>query len=445
MKPELNMLYVHSKSIGYGRMGMSWAEELERLGVDVYDDLPGAAEHALDRADKRHGVDVERRSKVCHTALWASVPTHAKGWWKGQRPVIATMWEATNLPESFRENLHEFDQVIVPCEQNVELFSAYHSNIAKVTLGIDPEHWGYVERTKPSPFFNFLIGGSGARKGVDLAYKAFNALWGEPGSWGSGPEPRMIFKSPKPLEFSMTDQMEWVGGRISDDEERDLYARAHCYLQPSRGEGFGLQPLQAIAQGLPTILTDASGQAEYAHLGRGIGASLAPAAYFIYGDAGEWWEPSFDDLCDQMRWVYENYADACAEAKANSEIARRDFSWEASTRSLCDTLGWDSLTTPGPEQREWYEPTSKRFLVVTNKDWKADIAGSVYLFRAGEPYWEPADVKRILFEAGILHPACLEGDGTGLLPAQIERMGNYSASHGHCPTCGQTLNTGERR
>lgn len=437
---ELNLLHVHSKSIGYGQMGVAWAEQLEAMGIDVYDDLPSPdPSDALRRANERHGQDI-RKSKACHTAMWASVPTHARGWWKGQRPVIATMWEATRLPPSFRENLHEFDLVIVPSEQNLELFSQFHSDVVKVPLGVDPDRWAFRARQEPGRYFTFLIGGSGARKGTDLAYAAFRRLWGRDGSWGDGPIPQLVFKSPKNEPY-VGERIERIGGRISDEEEVELYASAQCYIQPSRGEGFGLQPLQAIAQGCPTILTDAHGQAEYARHAIPIGYTMKKADYFIYGDAGDWWEPSLDDLCDRMLWVYNNYEQAVSNAVIASAFVRKNLSWRRSAEKLVDALGWDSLVAAPPVQDEWYQPEAKRFLVITNQMWLADIAGISYQFNPGQEYWEPADVKRILFESGKLDPACLEVDDSGLLPSQLERLGAYSAAHSYCHACGQQLGT----
>ena len=65
-----------------------------------------------------------------------------------------------------------------------------------------------------------------------------------------------------------------------DSEELDLYRSCHAYLQPSRGEGFGLQPLQALALGRPTILTNAHGHASFAHLGIPLDSTMQKAAYF---------------------------------------------------------------------------------------------------------------------------------------------------------------------
>ncbi len=48
------------------------------------------------------------------------------------------MWETRKLPEPFRESLHELDRMIIPSEQNVELFSQYHPNVKSMPLGVDP-------------------------------------------------------------------------------------------------------------------------------------------------------------------------------------------------------------------------------------------------------------------------------------------------------------------
>jgi glycosyltransferase involved in cell wall biosynthesis len=442
---KLSLLYVHGESLGYGRLGVNLAKELTFAGHTIYDHLPGPDDTLM--AHLNEG----RCEGIAETVCWISVPTHARGWWKGQRPVIFTMWESSALPESFRENLHEFDLIVVPSQQNLELFSRYHNNVKCVPLGVDPALWHFIPREEPGLFFDYLVAGSGARKGTDLAFRAFRALWGKDGSWGDGPVPRLVMKNPRGEEF-YGDRVEMISGRLGAQQEVDLYARAHCYLQPSRGEGFGLQPLQAIAQGCPTILTAAHGHEAFAHLGLGISAAPAPSAYFIYGDAGDWWEPSFDELCDRMRWVYDHYHEACADAqKAAWDVTRR-FTWAHTARSFLEALGpgYDGDYT-GP--LEWFNPEVKRFPVIVRKDWHAEIAGTAYQFKRGQTFWEVADVKRILFEADLLDPACLTPVGpngetewdTGLTAAQVEKIPAYTAAWSYCETCGTKLGTGERR
>lgn len=442
---ELGLYYVHGNAIsaagqiGYGRLGIQLARAIEAEGVEVYDHLPKPDDPVSSEGFK---------SKITGTAMWVSVPGHLDGWWDGQHLAIFTMWEATRLPEGFLENLHHFDTVFVPSQQNLELFSAHHPNVKLVMLGVDPEDWHYVKRQEPTNEFRFLVGGSGPRKGVDLAHRAFLTLWSKEGSWGDGPKPYLILKSPKGDEF-YGPRIQGIPGRLSDKEEINLYASAHCYLQPSRGEGFGLQPLQAIAQGLPTILTDAHGHASFAHLGYGIGSELVKANYFTgYGDAGEWWEPDFDDLVERMRWVYDNYAEACKKARDSAQVVAANWTWDRTAKDILSEIPLGEYVGPGGfnqigEHTAWCKPVGDLFRVRVTKRWMADVAGARLVFDPGIDYWAPADVKRLLFEGGNLDPATM--DAEGLSPDEVDRMDGYRWDKSFCPVCDQQLNTGIRK
>lgn len=441
---EISLLHVHGEAIGYGRLGVQLSKSLTDAGVDVYDHQGTPEELLLSNADEKVAKKGSR-SSLTNVVCWVSVPTHARGWWAGQHPAIFSMWEATRLPESFRETLHNFETVVVPSDHNVELFGEYHDNVRRCFLGVDPTQWHYMPRQPPAQYFNFLIGGSGPRKGTDLTYRAFKTLWGREGSWPSdGPIPRLIMKNPRREGFAGS-RIDVIGGRMSNEDEIALYASAHCYVQPSRGEGFGLQPLQAMAQGTPTILTDAHGHRAFSHLGLGLPTTMAKAAQFVYGDAGEWWEPDFDTLCDQMRWVYDNYDAAVDKAFDGARWIAENMTWAHTAAQFIDAFD-GALERPfAGDTSNWVEPDQLRFRVIPNADFTINVAGSTHEFRRGVETWEMADVKRILFEADRLDPACLTEDNHGLTAFQVERMGAYSARHGYCTACGQRLNSGPTR
>lgn len=436
--------YVHATPvseqgvIGYARAGIQLRKALEARGVKVSD-----------------SHDAPHSNLVC----WVSVPTHAHGYFSGQHKAMFTMWEATHLPEAFRENIDAFDTIVVPSEQNLELFSLYHPNVHKVPLGVDGERWRYEKRTEPSPYFDFLIGGSGPRKGTDLAFAAFRKVFD--GRTPTNGVPRLILKSPRGdggeefkeqvnAHLGTVGPLDWtnvkvISGHLSDNEETDLYRSAHCYLQPSRGEGFGLQPLQAIAQGLPTILTDAHGQAEFARLGFPINWTYAKSGYFIWGDPKQWWEPNFDELCEEMLYVYENYDFAQEHAKEGAEIVAETLTWDHVAEGFCRVFK-DELAAPYTGDGTWVDMASyqRKYLTMVRIPWTCHVAGQTFHFIPGQRYYEVADVKRILFEAEILDPQCFElepgsDDDIGLAPEQLARMGEYSAANSHCPSCGQKL------
>lgn len=426
---DVHFLRVPAGHIGYGRMGMKLEKALLDAGVSLDVTLDSDA------------------TEIANVASWAAIPAHATGWFDGQYKSILTMWEATRLPESFRENLDAFDLVMVPSAQNVEIFSKFHPNVKQVNLGIDPQDWAYRPRLPHDKEFRFLVGGSGPRKGTDLVVRAFRKLWGNPGSW-RGPTPVLLIKSPtgKVLDSGenqlplMSERMRLIPGHLTEEEERDLYGYAHVYVQPSRGEGFGLQPLQAIAQGCPTILTDAHGHASFAYLGYPIEATQVEAAYFSHGYAGDWWEPDFGQLCEHMKFVYENYNQAQNFAISGSIVAHWEFTWADTAKGWVDAHD-GQIGKPYSGTRTWEKPVQKLFRATLARRFSGNVGGTQYDIPAARDTWVTADLKRILFDGHYLHPDCLD-DHAGLTESQLSRMDEHLARDGHCAHCGQALNSG---
>lgn len=415
---------------------------LERLGVEVFDDLPNPQSSGA----MKFIPHVNGKSATCNTVMWLATPGHYRGHWKGQRTILGSMWESSLLPEPFRESLDVFDTIIVPSEQNQELFSRYHPDVKYVPLGIDTKFWAPTPRPKlDAEHFTFLISGGGYRKGSDLVIEAFRKVFN--GRTPDGPAPRLFVHSAKASEFPMDERIHLITGKLTDEEERALYAMAHVYVQPSRGEGFGLRPLQAMAQGCPTIATNAHGHAAYGDLiTYPLGWTLqeTPPQSFHHGPAGSWWEPNFDELCEAMEDAYLNYDQAVVTARINAGVVRLKFTWDETARKYLDAIGRENLELPDVEPTAWVEPVARRYLVRVNSTRFFEVGGLQYILEPGRDYWEPADVKRVLFDGGHLDISCLPqnlDDDSGLTPAQLEGLEAYSGAHAFCPTCTQRLNS----
>ena len=365
---------------GYGVMNVGFLKELARLGVtDVaYDGING---------------------KVDPVILWGAPPNHVRKWWKGQRSVIFTMWETNLIPITFRCQLDAFDTVIVPSPQNLEMFSEYHPDVRYVPLGVDTDLWRYKPR-KLDKVFTFFTMGNSPRKGNDLLTTAFREVFGN----GDG-KVRLVVLDPR-RQIRVREGIMPIHDHVDADELMALYENANCYLAPSRGEGFGFQPLQAICQGIPTILTNAHGQAQFAHLGIPIPAGLSQSRGFVHGDAGEWWEPDFDALCAGMRDVYDHYDDAVTQARFNAAHCAREWSWKLPGHILLDTLG--DLSGEMIDQDGEIEPEQRRYLMRVRVDSKCNIAGINYQFKRGQDYYEVSDVKRVFYDAQLLDPSCID-------------------------------------
>ncbi len=119
---------------------------------------------------------------------------------------------------------------------------------------------------------------------------------------------------------------------MSTDDMAAFYCRHDMVCQPSRGEGFGMVPLEARACGVPVVATACTGHSEHSIGGQamivvphgeerpiddGPGA-LAPTV-------------SVDDLVVALSDAYENRDALLKAARKHSPMLRRAWSWHSVT------------------------------------------------------------------------------------------------------------------
>jgi glycosyltransferase involved in cell wall biosynthesis len=131
-----------------------------------------------------------------------------------------------------------------------------------------------------------------------------------------------------------------VGPRLGSEQEgarpadlAKVYAGVHAVCQPSRGEAFGLCPLEALACGVPIIATRATGHSQW------FSEPLDGAVPVLSGEPD-----SIDDLvgahaprvsvshiAKAIEWTYENWHKLKAAALTNAQNIRLTWSWERQT------------------------------------------------------------------------------------------------------------------
>lgn len=112
----------------------------------------------------------------------------------------------------------------------------------------------------------FVIAVVGRRhrwKGLDDAVQALNRLVGE----SEVPEFELWVITQDHLNLSTAGFPVKIIKPRGDDEIASLYRTADLLVHPSWFEGFGLPPLEAMACGTPTVITDSGGVLEYARDG----------------------------------------------------------------------------------------------------------------------------------------------------------------------------------
>jgi len=276
-----------------------------------------------------------------------------------ERQIIYTMLECSRIPKSWVDicnNLSE--RIIVPCTHQKQAFidSGVKRDIEVVPLGIVSEMFPYIEREIDDFYFFGTMGTLTYRKGTDILVKAF--MEGLPKD--KYPDARLYIKT-LPLggigsawfidQKKMNDD-----GRIilnveslsPDQLIKEFFAKIDCFVFPTRGEGFGLPPLEAIATGLPTICTSYSGTGDFMNDKTGYpldyklvdvpNGTLGGYPPELSAPGQQWAEPDYDQLVEHMRYCYSHREEAKKKAKRSSGIIKREYDIKECSQKLINYL-----------------------------------------------------------------------------------------------------------
>jgi len=175
--------------------------------------------------------------------------------------VLFTMFESTKMPSDWEKYLKMADEVIVPsnfCKRVLKSQFGIDAHI--VNLGYDAKTFKPIRREQTKEFVFLHYDAFKWRKGWDIVLTAFDQEFKED-------EPvKLILKSVKndnTPPMGAYPKVEKIAEALSAEDLMGLMERANCFVFPSRGEGFGLTPLEAMATGMPVIVPNAHGIAEY--------------------------------------------------------------------------------------------------------------------------------------------------------------------------------------
>lgn len=128
-------------------------------------------------------------------------------------------------------------------------------------------------------------------------------------------------------------------GNLDNMQMSRLLCHMHLVAAPSRGEGFGLIPLQARACGVPTLVTRTTGHTAGHCQGPGVtvvrNGQLAPI-----DDGPEALAPTVDpgDIAEALDDARKNWSHLSNMAAAGAEQVRRDWSWNKQLEPLMRAL-----------------------------------------------------------------------------------------------------------
>ena len=272
----------------------------------------------------------------------------------GQIKIGYSMLEVTGIPQEWVRQANLMDEVWVPSEFNKLTFqnSGVRVPIHVVPLGIDPAYFSPTIRgNKLNETFTFLsIFEWGERKAPEILLKAFSDEF-------SIDEPVVLVCKINNFDggVNVKNEIEKLGlrsngGRIFIAENAilknydlgALYTSADCFVLPTRGEGWGMPILEAMACGLPVIATNWSAQRDFMNERNSFSIEvermIPSSAKCPYYEGFQWAEPSYEHLRYQMRWVFENQSEALAKGQFAASDVRTNWTWRNTANAITERI-----------------------------------------------------------------------------------------------------------
>jgi glycosyltransferase involved in cell wall biosynthesis/tetratricopeptide (TPR) repeat protein len=298
--------------------------------------------------------------------------------------VVIQPWEYGSLPADWVKQAAHVQQLWVYSEYVRQVYVRSGVPAAKVKvvpLGVDPERFRPEAPALPlttGKTFKFLfVGGTIHRKGPDILLAAYlNSFTAQDDvclvikDLG-----RKSFYAGQTLERSIQAAQSRPGApeilclddELPPDSLPSLYTACDCLVHPYRGEGFGLPVIEAMACGLPVIVTEGGATDDFAPANlvyrlaaerRAIGRQISGMTL-----AGEGWllEPSVADTAAWMRHVFGHRDEARAKGRASSEHVRRNWTWQCAAavaqEQLQSLVSQPAMAVAGPEPGPVRKPT----------------------------------------------------------------------------------------
>ncbi|MEX0940104.1 MAG: glycosyltransferase family 4 protein [Candidatus Babeliales bacterium] len=182
--------------------------------------------------------------------------------------IAYTMYEKTQLPSEWVEILNSyFDAAIVPDEFLVDVYKNSGVIIPIFVLPLSLYLEPFLEiPAKTQANFPFIFGTSGMlsdRKNQLLLLEAFEK------TFGNSPDVKLKIHGRSGFEYAKRlkeriDQLKLTNVELIDRtftwiEYIEFMASLDCFVSVSRGEGFSIPPREALALGIPCIISDNTG------------------------------------------------------------------------------------------------------------------------------------------------------------------------------------------
>lgn len=267
--------------------------------------------------------------------------------------IAYSMFETTEIPSPWVRILNEkFDAVVVPDKFYVQVYQDCGVNIPIFVLPIPMRLDAYYKhkihiRDSSKPF---VFGDASANKNPAVLVKAFAQ------AFGNNPSVKLVMRANVILprtedainrvisEFGLTN-VSIERGSLALKEFINKIASFDCYINLSKGEGFSFIPREALALGVPVIVTDNTASKTICKSGfvTAVPSLLRVPPIPNYMDlfnepCGEQFDCDVADVVVALRDVYENYEKHLQKAQEGRQWVDQYFCRNKNLRKLYRTL-----------------------------------------------------------------------------------------------------------
>lgn len=284
---------------------------------------------------ERLGYEVTANDETADVEVWFDQPQHWT-WSKGPYRVGYHPWESTEINPDWLRAMKNCDEVWTPSEIIAGWYRDWGlPNVYVYEHGVDPV-WS-IRHRKVEDKIRFLhVGGEAVRKGADITLDAFRAAF-----QGHRDDVELTLKMNNDgWNVKRIGRVTVMNELVSEQDLIKMFHDHHVFVYPSWGEGFGLNPLQAMATGMPTICTGA-----WAPYERFLDPDLTISSKLVDSPwpkihPGKMFQPDFDELVDRMRYVADNYEDVLNDALPRALAVKDYYNWDELTDGAFHALEW---------------------------------------------------------------------------------------------------------
>lgn len=249
-----------------------------------------------------------------------------------------SMFEFTKIPRSWVPGANSVPLNAVPSAWCKEIWQAggVTQPVEVIQLGVDTELFAEVERRPDPDVWTFVMSGTmSERKSPWLAWEAFQIAFPKK----TRKDVRLVMKSPSwlPLPTDIPDERIWtINETWPKDRMVQLMQDSHCFVYPTRSEGFGLSPCEAMSTGMPVICTNSTSCTEFMREDHAYPLNITgwEQVPSHWGDIGSFSSPSKEHLIELMLYVDSHREEALAKGHKAAAFIRQNLTWKHTAERL---------------------------------------------------------------------------------------------------------------